>query len=52
MSDKPLLRRRATLIPFLAECERNRLPAYSGGGAGKWRKKTTLPLAKVTPLEG
>jgi hypothetical protein len=23
-----------------------------GGGGGKWRKKTTLLLAKVTPLDG
>jgi hypothetical protein len=25
---------------------------YIGGGDGKCRKKTTLPLAKVTPLDG
>ena len=49
MNGKPLRTRTAKLIRLLAECEQNCLSNY--GGAID-RKKTTLPLEKVTPLVG
>jgi hypothetical protein len=51
MTGKPLLRRRATLIRY-GQNANEIVYQPNGGGGGKYRKKTTLPLEKVTPLDG